>query len=543
MRGTERKLKWLMTAFVAAMFVLCLFPCTVGAEEAAPQVDGVEVETTDDPDVIAEHIEEHWESGTYDPRRSEYQLERLIVQAPEDIHDSCGAEDAIHYSRTDEYVLEYGTEKETKRAYDELAARYGAENVMVDPLVKLDGVSVENNTTGICWGNHVMGLDALKCESNHNHKHPKGGVTIALIDTGINAKHEMFKNRTIKTESKSFIPSKSALNDDNGHGSHVAGIIADATGAHVNFLILKVMDAHGYGSFFNMVQAIDYAIDHGAHVINLSVNVEGITTNSPSYKLMEAVLQKAHDNRVVVVAAAGNGATGGKDISKTGSYPAFSSNTIAVGSIDKKLHHSKFSYYGSALDFCAPGQAVKSAWKNGAKSYKVASGTSMATPEVAAAAAMIELYHPSYTYEQIYHVLRDDSVDLGAKGKDKYYGYGYVKLSTIEQTKIGGYSLGLRMTKAPVGKVKIKHLKKGKKKFKAYWTKTPNVTGYQLRVSRNKAMKRSKIFTITKSTKTKITVKKLKKKKKYYVQVRAYRTEKGKVVYGPWSGKKKVKTK
>ncbi|MBQ6402071.1 MAG: S8 family serine peptidase [Firmicutes bacterium] len=521
---------------------------------------GGEITTTDDPHVVAEHIEEHWERGTYSTEGSDFQLERIIVRTDGDIDDSYGAEDALHYNAEDEYILEYGTEEETAEAYDALIEEYGKENVMLDTLVQIDNISIESAAPDVSWGTHLMGFDALKCDvENDHHHHAAQSVLVAILDTGINYSHEMFRDRVICSRSKNFVNTGSAPVDDHGHGSHVAGIIADATGVHVQYLVLKVMDANGQGGLYNVIRAIDYAVNEGAKVVNLSLGADGVDPGTTIHQAAEEVLQKAHNRGVVVVAAAGNGGSSGKDIMAAKSYPAYSANTIAVGAIDSGLHHPAFSYYGSALDFVAPGQSVRSAWAGGPSSYRTASGTSMATPGISAAAAMVDIYHPGYNADEIYEVLAEHSVDLGAAGKDSLYGYGYVNLPSIGATmigsgvrpsgsevsgnRVGGFNVGVRTKTAKVSSVRLKRLTKGKKRFKASWTKEKNVTGYQLRYSLDSSMNGAAVKTVKKASKTKLTVKKLQRKRDYFVQVRGYKKVKGQTYYGNWSAIKRVRVK
>lgn len=525
---------------------------THGASRSAagPRVDGKQVKSTKSAVVVAEHINKHWEEGDYQEDGSAYQLERIIVRTDGVIQDSMGAEDAIHNSAAGEYVLEYGSASETRKAYKALAAEYGGENVMVDRLVSIQGVSAAVQAKAmeayVDWGTHLMGLDSLKTESMEDHKvvRPKS-QTVAILDTGINAKHAMFRDRIIRADSKSFIPSASALNDDHGHGSHVAGIVADATCKHVDFLILKVMDKNGQGGLYNVIKAIDYAVDHGASVINLSAGVDGIKPGSSSYQMMEESLERARNAGAVVVTAAGNG---GKNLDKVYSYPAYSANTIAVGAIDKRLHRASFSYYGKDLDFVAPGKSVRSAWKGSASSYKIASGTSMAAPEISAAASMIKVEHPSYGHDRIYEVLLEDSVDLGVKGKDKYYGNGYVSMDSVDSTAVHASLLGVSVVYAAakesrVPQVKLRLITRSKGKLRVSWSKGVGVQGYQIRYSRSKKMTDPKYKTIKKPSKTKYTLKGLDRKTTWYLQVRSYKTNGGEVYVSKWSGKKKARTK
>ena len=126
-------------------------------------------------------------------------------------------------------------------------------------------------------------------------------------------------------------------------------------------------------------------------------------------------------------------ASGNEYTNVSRSYPACSGWTIAVGSIEcsasnpEEYVHSGFSNSGTLLDFCAPGGDILSAWNDG--KTKIESGTSMASPHLAAAAAMIKMKHPDYTQWDVYATMRDYAVDLGEEGKDDDFGYGYLNLA------------------------------------------------------------------------------------------------------------------
>ena len=124
--------------------------------------------------------------------------------------------------------------------------------------------------------------------------------------------------------------------------------------------------------------------------------------------------------------------------------------------MDEKLGHASFSNYGSSLDFIAPGVDIKSAYIRNSSSYATESGTSMATPAITAATAYVKLYHPNYTFNQVYNELKNESVDLGAEGFDQYYGWGYIKFeeaygSKSGETEANDSNVGINTAKATGG--------------------------------------------------------------------------------------------
>jgi subtilisin family serine protease len=242
-------------------------------------------------------------------------------------------------------------------------------------------------------------------------------VTIAVIDTGVDYNHRDLAGRCVA--GYNFVARNTNPMDDNGHGTHVAGIAA-ATGnnsigvAGVDWggriMPLKVLDSQGSGYDSDVASAIRYAADNGAKVINMSLG-------SPdySYTLSEAV-NYAYNKGVTMVAAAGN------DGSSVG-YPAACDHVIAVGALDSNNGLAYFSNRGSALDLTAPGVSILSTTQG---DYGKMSGTSMASPVVAGCASLVLSRHSGYTPAQVESTLKTSATDLGSPGFDTVFGYGKV---------------------------------------------------------------------------------------------------------------------
>lgn len=533
MRSPARKTRsTLLAALLSAALLFSSVPGTAFAEDVRPEVDGEKVECTADPVEVSEQIGAHLEEGQLDPDGSEYQTKRIIVSAEGDIEDSCGAQDALYNKAADDFVLEYKTEADTERAYEALAGEYGSENVFVDQVVSIDASSGSAGSGSVSWGTRSMGLDRLKAYANRNPK-LKNRAVVAVLDTGVNPWHAMFRGRTFLSSSRGFIYDGGSWIDGNGHGSHVTGIIADGTSRHVSFMILRVMDNSGQGSLYNVLQAVDYASKKGADVINLSLGLKNFPKDSSAYKVSEKYLKRAQSRGAMVVVSAGNiDYDGITNIDKGRCYPATSKYAVTVSAITSKRKKAYFSMYGRSVDFCAPGASIISAWWQGTDQYARVDGTSMAAPGISAAAAMIRVYHPKYSFAKVYRVLREQAVDLGAKGKDSYYGYGLVHIGSPVETTI----------RLKVPATTIHKLKKGRARFKVTWKKAAGVSGYQIRYSRKASMKGAKKKKAGKS-KASLTVKKLTRKKTYYVQVRCYKKANGYTYYSAWSKKKKVRVK
>jgi thermitase len=239
------------------------------------------------------------------------------------------------------------------------------------------------------------------------------GVIVAVIDTGVSPHPDLAANLLPGYD---FVDGDSdpadARNglDDNGdgridevygHGTHVAGVIK-LVAPEAKIMPLRALDADGRGLMLDVAQAFAYAMDNGAHVINLSLG-----SNVPS-RLLEDLVNQAAARNIVVVASAGNLADDAEQ------YPAASACAIGVISVNVADSLSPFSNFGKWVDFSAPGEAIYSTFPpNG---YAHWSGTSMATPFVAGQAALLRGIAPSMPLRTLVHAIDISATDL-AKNK------------------------------------------------------------------------------------------------------------------------------
>lgn len=224
-------------------------------------------------------------------------------------------------------------------------------------------------------------------------------LTVAVIDSGLYQQHELFENR-IAPGGYDFVQGDNDPGDENGHGTHVSGTVVDGTLDNVSILPIRVLDEDGSGSSLNVCLGIYYAIQQGADVINMSLGGTGV-----SHMTQEAV-SAAHDAGIPVVVAAGND---GHNASNHN--PANCDDVITVGASElyydwweerEIFHLAYFSNYGEHVDLYAPGVDIFSAYlPSDWGDYTLMNGTSMATPHVAAAAALLLSYDPTYTPDEI----------------------------------------------------------------------------------------------------------------------------------------------
>ncbi|MBK8047245.1 MAG: S8 family serine peptidase [Anaerolineales bacterium] len=227
-------------------------------------------------------------------------------------------------------------------------------------------------------------------------------VIIAVLDTGINRLHPEFKGRVMA--GTDFINGDSDPADDHGHGTHVAGIAAaaiDGKGSagvcpRCKIMPVKVLDKLNEGSWRSVSRGILYAVNHGAHVINLSLG------GFASSDTLESAIQYAHDHGVVVVAAAGNGAT------DEPFYPAALDDVIGVSAVVKKDVFWSLSDYGDYIDVAAPGVGILSSYHdlNFGGGYAFMTGTSMATPFVSGLVGLMLSVDPSLDPDKTVELIR-----------------------------------------------------------------------------------------------------------------------------------------
>jgi subtilisin len=252
-------------------------------------------------------------------------------------------------------------------------------------------------------------------------------VKVAVLDTGIDLSHpDLAAN--IKGGYNALNPLKQP-SDGNGHGTHVAGIIAaldndiGVVGAApaADLYAVKVLGNGGSGKLSDVIEGLDWAVAHGMQVVNMSF---GASSGNESF---HAAIIAAHNAGIVLVAAAGN--EGGPV-----SYPAAYPEVIAVSAIDSSDAVPSWSNFGPEIDLAASGVSIFSTYKG--PTYQTLSGTSMASPHVAGASALVMSLPvpPAYDTDgdgswdpaELQQRLQDTAEDRGPSGFDPYYGSGVV---------------------------------------------------------------------------------------------------------------------
>lgn len=269
------------------------------------------------------------------------------------------------------------------------------------------------------WGvPHVQGTQS------HQAGYTGQGVKVAILDTGIDKSHPDLSSNvkggySVFTDAANSNP----YNDVHGHGTHVAGTVAAlnnnigviGVAYDAELYAVKVLDNYGSGSYAGIAQGIEWAVNNGAQIINMSLG------GSSSSTILENMCNQAYNSGVLLVAAAGNsGRYDGKG--DTVGYPAKYDSVMAVAAIDSSNTRASFSSTGPAVEIAAPGVSIHSTVPGGQYAYY--NGTSMASPHVAGAAALVWGAKPQLTNVQLRNLLNNTATYLG---NPDHFGNGLVQ--------------------------------------------------------------------------------------------------------------------
>jgi len=314
-------------------------------------------------------------------------------------------------------------------------------------------------------------MHAIDAPGAWNAGYTGAGVRVVILDSGIDYTHPDLIPNVNTALSTSFVPYEPYIDDEAGHGTHVAGIIAAAhngfgsigVAPDAELVAVKVLDSTGGGDFSWLIQGLLYADSIGADVVNMSLGAylprNGFTTEDGTevgakeiaglISLLTRVIDYVWSDGALVVAAAGNDSV---DLGRDGPWieiPAECGKTLCISatgplgwgldptvSLDTPAFYTN---YGMPIDFAAPGgnvdfslypdtqgwwlDLVFSTYPGG---WAWMAGTSMACPHVAGVAALIKQAHPNASPTQVENILRRSADDLGKPGRDPWYGLGRV---------------------------------------------------------------------------------------------------------------------
>lgn len=347
-------------------------------------------------------------------------------------------------------VMQFDSVENTKNALEELESK----GIKAEP-------DYVRKVSAMSWG-----IDDIGSKSYYNEtSYAAGSAVVAVVDTGVDLSHEYFKGKLVS--GYDIYGNDSVPQDSNGHGTHVSSTVLDVAGFNSN---IKVMPVKVFGSSDStysttIAQGIEYAVNHGADVINLSVGGQHYS----DYE--QQAINYAYNKNVAVVAAAGNEQL---NLKYTNYSPGGLNHVITVSALNENGALAYFSNYGDGIvEFAAPGVNIKGAKLGGG--YCTMNGTSMASPHVAGAYAIVKAVHKNESVDEITAALGKNARD---KGNSAYYGYGYIKVNALEK----------RLSSVSSSNVKISDVSENSASFSgtvSYKGIIPQYIGARLSTTRN----------------------------------------------------------
>ena len=354
-----------------------------------------------------------------------FENSRLIVKSKYKI-DSLDATNTV--KGTDNiWILQFSSPHSAHEAYNYYLNKTSVDFVEPDRNVTLYSSNSnyisplsEDEEEYLSWGPEYIGFDKLN-ESLLTKPSSLEEVVVAVVDSGVDPDHPLLKGRVVPTKiNTSSSGKRNDSTDDLGHGTQVAGIIADST---INKIIIKpykVIDFRGHGTVITVAAGINCAISDNVDVINVSIGFE------EDSEVLKAAIDNAETKGITVVGAAGNDGT------ENIYYPASYNNVIKVTAVNNMGVLANFSTYGNDVNFAAPGVNIKTSTLNG--KYTEVSGTSFAAPFVTAACASVLLANTKASPEDVNEILKSYAFLPAEYQAENKYGQGILKVPIYSES-------------------------------------------------------------------------------------------------------------
>lgn len=358
----------------------------------------------------------------------EFETARLIVKSASEIN-TLDATSVIN-GFNNLWILQFESAQKACEAFDYYSSRSGIEYVEPDKNISALSYGSELSTdsdgdkTYLSWGASHIGIDIFNDSIKQNNI-AVSDIVVAVVDTGVDPDHPALKGRVIPTKintSSSGIRNDSM--DDGGHGTNVAGIIADCTLENIHIKPYKVLDMYGNGTTVSVAAGINCAVKDEVNVINISAGFE-----EDSEILREAVTN-AEQNDITVVSSAGNDGT------DTLYYPASYSSVLKIAAVNESNVIANFSTFGSDIDFAAPGVNIKTTGLN--NTYVTVKGTSFASPFVSSVVASMLSVDNKISVEDITDILADDAIEVHEDDSKTKCGNGVIHAPEVKAEGLVG---------------------------------------------------------------------------------------------------------
>ncbi len=324
---------------------------------------------------------------------------RLIVKSTA---DEINELDALDYVKgyNDLHILQFKDEKSKSDALLYYQSLETVEYVQEDSVLEAAEFETENSVVYESAVSYPTSVPSYKFGyfNAKNNMSTENEVVVAVVDSGVQHDHEFLVGRVEPTGFNS-IDENANCYDDRGHGTQVAGIIAANTKDNVIIKPYKVLNKWGKGTETQVSLGVYAAIEDGVDIINLSLSMQGEST------ILAEACQAAYDAGIIVVVAAGNA---GLDIKQNFYSPGSFETVLSIAACTDAKRIADFSNYGSVCDYSAPGVDILSSYLD--NSYKISSGTSVASPFICAAISYLLAGNPNMTYEDVDAALWANSV-------------------------------------------------------------------------------------------------------------------------------------
>jgi|GEM_PF-145862 len=357
--------------------------------------------------------------------------DRLIVKTRNNVSDDTALESVSGFEYT---ILQYENKQDMEQAYDELREKgYSVEkdrvlsvkdNSLKNLRTTADDSSSDSDKVSDRWSYESVMSDYAKAQIEKSDAY-NNEIVIGVLDSGVDYNHELFSGRISDTSfNMSASGNKNDCMDDNGHGTAVAGIIAQTTPDNVKIKPYKIIDADGYVTLSEFTAAMEVILASKdlPDIMNISLGGYLFEKNmSLETELVSRLVEKG----VTVCVASGN-----DDLPVKYCTPADCESAITVGAYDYTNHICSFSNYGKEIDVAAPGYNVYSVDLSSGKYYANYSGTSFACPIASAACSYILMQNPKFSPKEVQEQIKTSAVYMG-EDEENYYGSGMLNFPNL----------------------------------------------------------------------------------------------------------------